>query len=445
MTHEPPHLKGTKLMTHPTGAAGRRRRTLAVALAGATTALLALAANAGANVYSPNVVTGSGPGTLQDAVAQANTNACTTLCTAAPGTNVIKLGLLQYKPSSTITISAPVIITGNPQAQPPGQLPTVDGSAVTIPAGATGDDLFVVAANVNRVVFKALTLTNGGTDPGGFVAIRVKGTTEIDNVAMSGNTGTYQLGVDTGGTAVVNNTSINDGTATGINNNGTLTLNNVTVANNFNGGLFSGGSLRLANTIVANNNPLANFGVQDCTITGAKTTTASLDSDGTCGVARSGVNPNLGPSSNNGGPSPSLAPAAGSQAINNGDNTVPSCTNDQRFFVRSDGLCDIGSYEVGAARDTTPPTCTVTATRIQTAGAQTAGDQQDVTVTDSGAGLGFDAISNVTTTNGSVAFTAPTNPTRSGLVLTATRSAAGSLTHWSFTATDWAGNSTNCR
>src|SRR5262249_20166669 len=131
----------------------------------------------------------------------------------------------------------------------------------------------------------------------------------------------------------------------------------------------------------------------------------------------------------------------------------------QRFFVRSQastGTCDVGAYESGAARDTTPPTCVVT--RSTGTGSHNAGEQQDVTLQDSGSGIGpqwsgtpngqhgsTDAVTDVTITNGSVAFTPFAAPSRTGLVLTATRATGGSVTRWSFTGTDWAGNATDCR
>jgi hypothetical protein len=55
-----------------------------------------------------------------------------------------------------------------------------------------------------------------------------------------------------------------------------------------------------------------------------------------------------------------------------------------------------------------------------------------------------DAITNLFISNGTVSFTPFTFPSTSGLVLTATKTLAGTLTHWNFTATDWAGQSTAC-
>jgi hypothetical protein len=55
----------------------------------------------------------------------------------------------------------------------------------------------------------------------------------------------------------------------------------------------------------------------------------------------------LGPLANNGGPTPTRMPGAGSVAIDQGREANCSPT-DQRHFVRGDALCDIGAVEVSA-------------------------------------------------------------------------------------------------
>jgi hypothetical protein len=406
-------LERGNLMTDLTAARrlGRWRPALAVVVAAG--ALLAVADGASANVYTPV----DGPG-LQAAITSANSN---------PGPDTIKLASKNYQPSVPMTITDTLTITGDPQFQPPGQNPQIDGTFVN----PLQSDLFTVNPGVSAT-FKAVSIT--GSSDIGFGVIRAKGTVELDNLALSGNNGT-ELVVDSGGTATANDANISDGTFHGIDNSGTLVLNNSTVANNSSGGITTSGTLRLNNTIIANNNPFVN-GSTDCVGTPTTSTITSWDSDGTCAVAHTG-DPMLDSTNMNGGPSPSAALLPGSPAINAGTNSICP-TTDQRFFVRSDGQCDIGAYEAGAARDTTAPTCVVSALR---AGPP---KQQDVTATDSGSGLGPDAITNVAITNGTVAFTPFTSPSRAGLVLTATKTDQTQVTRWSFTATDWAGNVKNC-
>ncbi len=181
-----------------------------------------------------------------------------------------------------------------------------------------------------------------------------------------------------------------------------------------------------------------------------------MDDDGSCNVTFSNqqfwkINGNFPSPFTQGGPTPTNQEPPGSPSIGAG-NPALCQTVDQRFFaVPAGSACDIGSYDIAATQDTTPPTCVVTNLIIGPP------KQQQVTVTDPGSGMGpeaggmsdpagtpGDAISNVAITNGTVAFTPFTAPSRSGLVLTATKTNQATATRWNFTATDWAGNSKFC-
>jgi hypothetical protein len=439
-------------MTYSTSPSRPGARTILLALAAATSATLALAGQASANSYRP--VTGSG---LQAAVIAANTNSCTagapTFCTTAPGTDRILLDNVSYSPTSTMTISDNLIITGSPKADVPIS-PKIEGSQLV----PLQQDLFVIGPNVSAV-FKALVITNASE---AFTVLRVRGNLEFDNAALSGNNG-VQATIEATGTGVFNNADIDGGNSLGMSVLGTAILNNVTVADHQNGGIdATSGVLRLNNSIVANNDPQS-FGIPNC-FAPATSSVASISSDDSCGVQFPSTDPQLGPSTGQGGPSPGKMPLPGSPAINTGDNSVATCaTVDQRYFVRADGLCDIGSMEAGASRDSTAPTCVVTRTDTAANPAQ-----QDVTAQDGGSGLDAGdpvpasfqpysttftfpdiretgGISNVNVTNGSVNWTPFSVPSRSPLVLTATKSDQTQKTRWSFVAKDQAGNQTNCR
>jgi hypothetical protein len=408
-------LERGSLMTCTTAAPRLTRWKATLALLIAATAVLAFAAGAGATVYHPT----DGPG-LQSAITSANSNA---------GADTIVLNDAPYQPTAPMTITDTLTITGDHANQATLGGPTVEGSFV-VPTQA---DVFTInpGVSVSMVGFVMTTASDIG-----FAVVRDKGNLRFDNMSLSGNNGT-QLGLTSGATATITNSSINDGNSQGISSqNGTLVLNNSTVANNASGGIAATGTLRLNNTIVAKNDPLA-FGQKDC-FAKATTQISSLDGDGTCGVTFSAKDPLLGPAINQGGPTPTLAPGPSSPAINAGDNSICP-TADQRFFVHNDGLCDIGSYETGAPQDTTAPACAVTAVRSGPP------KQQDVTATDGGSGLGADAVSNVLISNGAVNFTPFASPSRSGLVLTATKTDQTQITRWSFTAMDWAGNSKICQ
>jgi hypothetical protein len=439
-------------MTHSTSPSRPGARTLLLALAAVTSATLAFAGPAGANSYRP--VTGPG---LQAAVTAANTNTCAagapTFCTPAPGTDRILLDNTSYSPTSTMTISDNLIITGSPKADAPVS-PKIEGSQLL----PLQQDLFVVAPNVSAV-FKALLITNSSESNS---VLHVRGNLEFDNAALSGNNG-VQATIEATGTAVFNNADIDGGNSLGMSVSGTAILNNVTVADHQQGGIDAGaGVLRLNNSIVANNDPQF-LGIPNC-FAPATSSVASIDNDGSCAVATN-ADPQLGSSTGQGGPSPGKMPQSGSPAINTGDNSVATCaTVDQRYFVRTDGLCDVGSMEAGAPRDSTAPTCVVTRTDVTANPAQ-----QDVTAQDGGSGLdagdampasfppysptftGFPdiretgGISNVNVTNGSVSWTPFTAASRSPLVLTATKGDQTQKTRWSFVAKDQAGNQTNCR
>ncbi len=85
----------------------------------------------------------------------------------------------------------------------------------------------------------------------------------------------------------------------------------------------------------------------------------NLDGDGSCGFARAsdldGVDPLLGPLTDNGGPSLSHAPSAGSPLIDAAERIFCSAT-DQRGAARPFGVgCDIGAVEQAATVPDAPP------------------------------------------------------------------------------------------
>jgi hypothetical protein len=154
------------------------------------------------------------------------------------------------------------------------------------------------------------------------------------------------------------------------------TLNNVTIAGNTvvgQGGEGAGiaietGTLTIRNSIVAGNTATANA---DCVFAG--TNFSSVTSQGhnligtTDGCAftattgdQIGADPKLGPLTDHGGPTETMALLAGSAALDTGDPGVPgsggtTCeATDQRGTTRPQGTaCDIGAFEVGGTPTTT--------------------------------------------------------------------------------------------
>jgi len=106
------------------------------------------------------------------------------------------------------------------------------------------------------------------------------------------------------------------------------------------GGIYGGFGLALTNTIVANSPTGGNC-------SGISGGFLNLSSDGSCafGGGRDNVNVLLGPLANNGGPTPTHMPLAGSPAIDSGTNIGCPAT-DQRGKPRPvNGVCDVGAVE----------------------------------------------------------------------------------------------------
>jgi hypothetical protein len=251
----------------------------------------------------------------------------------AGGVDTIQLGVADYAPTATLSLTRAVTIRG----------PSTRGAQIAGSALPAGDDLFSVGAGAS-VTFVGVALDEVGYEnQGAAIDVMSSGSAEVDNTSIAG-TGGPSLLVEDGATATATNSTFSDGLEEGILDQGTVRLMNVTVGENSVEGIDDrGGSLTLVNTIVAGN------GV-DCARS-ADSTDASLDGDGSCGVgALSHVNAMLGRFTWNGGPTYSQVPQTGSPALAGGD---PSqCpTVDQRFALRPSASCDIGAVQA----DVTPP------------------------------------------------------------------------------------------
>lgn len=190
----------------------------------------------------------------------------------------------------------------------------------------------------------------------------------ISNNSAGGDGG----GIQEAGTATLINSTVANNRATGagggINDAGGATLNtyNVTIAGNtaaVGGGLanvpFFGASWELRNTIVGNNTAAVAPDVSNAF--GSQISQGFNLIENPSGAApgsflpsdQLGVDPNLGPLQDNGGPTFTMALLPGSPAIDRGSNSnlLPGMTTDQRVFVAriiNGGLSltvDVGAYE----------------------------------------------------------------------------------------------------
>jgi hypothetical protein len=202
--------------------------------------------------------------------------------------------------------------------------------------------------------------------PDGGAALFVSGTFRSTGDTFSDNTSTYGgAAAFTGGTEHLSDDTLSGNTATGSgggffeSGSGASTiLSNDTVANNIapNGGAFWANAvgLQLTGTVIGINYETQSP-YQDCapTVTGAIVDNGyNLNDDGTCGFTAStsisGVDPQLNPLGNYGGPTQTMPPAVGSPILDRIPAGGPGCPGtDQRGVPRPQGsACDMGAVEL---------------------------------------------------------------------------------------------------
>lgn len=318
--------------------------------------------------------------TLRAAIAQANTDGGSDTIVVPAGTYQLTTaggGELVIKASMTIAGAGARVTTIMPA--PSSRILQIEGGIVAL------DDLTLTGASVAAeggaaevngsaaVTFLRDTLSNndvevGGIHDGGAIEDSSSGPLLIESSTLSGNNG-YNGGAiySSAPTTIVNSTLADNraGTPTTNGDGGAMqvtkaVLINDTISGNecFNGGGCGGafvGSVSAADTIIAGNR--SNTGsITNC---GGKATVTGPDiEDGTdCGFTTGGskqeVDPKLGPLANNGGPTETMMPAAGSPAIDAATNAT-CATHDQRGGARpapGGGQCDIGAVEVNSLAD----------------------------------------------------------------------------------------------
>ena len=207
--------------------------------------------------------------------------------------------------------------------------------------------------------------TNGGGTGAG-IWNYANATLTLNGSTVSGNSAVGNLsyapsrggGIANDGTLTLTNSTVSgnsasDGYGGGISNSpaGTLTLTNSTVSGNSSpgtggsGGLDNSGALITGNSIVAGNS--------DGDLSGDVTSEGynlfgTTDGGGFAPTDLLGVDPLLGPLQDNGGPTWTMSPLAGSLAINRVPGAAGFPATDQRNVPRPQGpLGDSGAVEVG--------------------------------------------------------------------------------------------------
>src|SRR5215203_267474 len=266
------------------------------ALAASVMMVVVLASQAQAATYTVANTNDSGPGSLRQAILDAN---------ASSGV----ADTIDFDPS----LSGPQTITLA------SQLPTItDGAGLTIDGGSADITLsgnnavrVFMVGNSAKLTLNNLTVANGRADNAGGGILNL-GTLEVNNSTISGNSANNNAG--------------------GIGNGSTATLNNTIVANN-EGGNCAG-------------LPVTDDG-------------GNLEWPGNdCGFALS-ADPLLGPLADNGGPTQTHALQPDSPAIDAAVECPPPAT-DQRGVSRPQGAaCDIGAFEFVPPPDTEAPKTTI--------------------------------------------------------------------------------------
>jgi hypothetical protein len=462
-------------MTHSTAVPRLALWKVALGLGAVVAAFLAISSAASAAIITVTPDNASGTNNLATAINTANTN--------ADASNTLILTQLggqgRYVPTAPITISKNLTIVGNHATQTvAGQEGyQIDGST----QANTPANLFTINSGVTLTLEGVAITSGGGT---GFYQIQDNGTLVTWGSGLTGAPG-GALSLGPASTATLNESVVSSPGQDGIDFGGnTLTLNNTDVIQ----GAAVGIAQKASGSVTLNNSVLvAQTGAECVGFTAVNgTTTGSLDDDSTCGVQHPGdttadaaipVAPGA-----NGGPTLSSEFGAGSATIGGGVSSLCPVV-DQRFFVNpvSGGVrsCDIGSITNSATQETATQAGTAPGSGALTCKVTNliAGPpaQQQVTLADSISGIGpeagaatdaqsgtpatagdntpvgppfgtspGDAVDNLFISNGTVAFTPFTAPSNSGLVLTATKTTAGTRTSWNFTATNWAGNSKAC-
>jgi hypothetical protein len=405
--------------------------------------------------------------------------------------SIIQLSQVDYQPTSTLVLSGNIEITGPPALQEgygtsTGQQPEIDGTQIPT---STPQDVISISSGAN-VLFKAFGLDFGGVaNSVSFAGAEVHSgaTLEADNMELNAGLG-VAIAVDSGGAATISNSTGDTGSepfiaATGPSTTPTWLIND-TFADAGNGAIIQSANAQVGaiNSMLVNNETVSTT-AHECSIPlVAGSTNDQIDdtSCGTTGVTQvTAAQEALQGDGLYGGPTNSDPPAATAPAIGAAD--AADCPNyDQRFYPRTASTCDVGAFQstgttneggLGVApAQTTGPSCAVTS-KNQTVLPQT----ETVSATDTGIGLGPDAIAYFTpsgstypipTNNGTVSYgtvgstwfakTMASPPvaqegdfaSNSPLAVTATKPATDAAlndTQWSFDATNWLGITTYCK
>ena len=224
----------------------------------------------------------------------------------------------------------------------------IQGSTLTTIKGVTVEDAVNTGINDNGNLELDDSVVQNNADLGIDTTnhgLDVSGSTISGNGIPSGPA-QFNGGIFSEAPLTVANSTIsgNNGSSVYVDFGGSAQLQNATIAANPGVGLVLHDTATAVNTIIAQNTS------GDCSITGSMTSeNNNLDSDSTCNFndpTDQHADPGLGPLANNSGPTPTMALASGSPAVDAGDDS--NCPGvDQRGIARPQGPhCDLGAFEL---------------------------------------------------------------------------------------------------
>jgi hypothetical protein len=387
----------------------------------------ALATSAHANIITVANTNDSGPGSLRQALADANDGDTIDFDPSLKG-QTISLTSAELLISKNITVSGlgpNLLAVARAQNAPafrifdvmPGRSVTIEGLTISnglAPEFGCGGGILDEGSLLSLI---NCTVSGNSTDgTGGGICVDANATLTIDSSTLSGNyAGDYGGSIANSGTLIINNSTLSGNRGefaagailNGFEGDASLTVTNSTLSANttqlHGGGIFNGGQSAISHSTLSGNsgmtagaivNRLATLDIESTILNRGElgpnisndigTVTShgyNLSSDDGAGVLNGpgdhiNTNPLLGPLQNNGGPTFTHQLIPGSPAIDTGDpNFTPPPFNDQRgpgFPRVVNGRIDKGSFEVqeGPTPTSTPrntPTSTPAATATATA------------------------------------------------------------------------------